>query len=62
MRADYIAPVGERRTVALGDGSMVELNTDTAMAVDLQAGRRSVRLFRGKAFFQVTHDPQRPLW
>lgn len=60
LRADYIAPVGERRTVALADGSVVELNTDTAMAVDLHAGRRSVRLFRGEAFFQVEHDENRP--
>jgi len=60
LRADYVAPVGTRQSVALADGSMVELNTDTAIAVDLQPGERRVRLFRGEAFFEVAHDPLRP--
>jgi transmembrane sensor len=62
LRADYIAPVGTQRMVQLADGSAVELNTDTAVAVDLAPARRSVRLFRGEAFFQVEHDPQRPFF
>lgn len=62
LRADYIAPVGAQRTVQLADGSSVQLNTDTAIAVDLAPARRSVRLFRGEAFFQVEHDPQRPFF
>lgn len=62
LRADYIAPVGAQRMVQLADGSAVELNTDTAIAVDLAPARRSVRLFRGEAFFQVEHDPQRPFF
>jgi len=60
LRADHIASIGERQAVELADGSMVELNTDTAIAVDLDGRERSVRLFRGEAFFQIAHDPQRP--
>ncbi|TCK16577.1 FecR family protein [Ancylobacter aquaticus] len=60
LRADYIAAVGEQRTIRLDDGSVVELNTDTALAVDLDPAQRRVRLFRGEAFFQVVPDPQRP--
>lgn len=60
LRADHIAAIGEHRTIRLDDGSVVELNTDTALAIDLAPGQRRVRLFRGEAFFQVVHDPQRP--
>lgn len=60
LRADHIASIGEHRVIRLEDGSVVELNTDTALAVDLAPGQRRVRLFRGEAFFQVTPDPQRP--
>ncbi|WP_018388465.1 FecR family protein [Ancylobacter sp. FA202] len=60
LRADHIAAIGEHRTIQLDDGSVVELNTDTALAVDLKPGQRRVRLFRGEAFFQVASDPQRP--
>ncbi|GLK73520.1 FecR family protein [Ancylobacter dichloromethanicus] len=60
LRADHVAAIGERQSVELADGSRVELNTDTALAVDFDAGQRRVRLFRGEAYFEVAHDPQRP--
>ncbi|WP_340648541.1 FecR family protein [Pseudoxanthomonas winnipegensis] len=60
LRSDAYTRVGEIRELRLDDGSVVTLNTDSAIAVDLRADLRSVRLLRGEALFQVTHDPHRP--
>lgn len=60
LRADHITAIGDHRTIQLEDGSVVELNTNTALAVDLRPGQRRIRLFRGEAFFQVVPDQQRP--
>jgi transmembrane sensor len=60
LRADYVTAVGETRTVTLADGSTVQLNTDTAIAVDFSQTRRRIDLYRGEAFFTVTKDESRP--
>ncbi|MEG0861618.1 MAG: FecR family protein [Pseudomonas sp.] len=59
-RADYATATGESRTVALADGSQLQLNTDTAVQVELGDGERRVRLLRGEAWFDVSHDASRP--
>ena len=56
----YATPVGGREILTLADGSQVELNTDTAIRVDLQSAKRTVTLIRGEAYFQVQHDAARP--
>jgi transmembrane sensor len=55
----YQTRIGSQRTIALADGSKVELNTDTRLRVRVTANTRSVWLERGEAFFAVAHDPQR---
>ena len=60
LRADHATAVGERRSVTLSDGSVVQLNTDSALEVDLTETERLVRLLRGEAFFTVARDPKRP--
>lgn len=60
LRADYVVPTGGQQTIQLADGSTIDLNTDTAIAVDLTPDSRHIRLFRGEAYFTVAHDPQRP--
>jgi transmembrane sensor len=52
--------VGERRTVPLPDGSSVELNTSSQIAIRYAANARVVRLTRGEAHFTVASDPRRP--
>lgn len=59
-RADYATSTGETRTIALADGSHLQLNTDSAVQVHLSAGQRQVRLLRGEAWFEVSKDPARP--
>jgi transmembrane sensor len=44
----------------LADGSTVELNGDSRIAVDYTPGVRRVRLLRGEAHFAVAHHPARP--
>jgi len=56
----YQTAHGEQRVVTLADGSVVALNTDTRLRVDLSAARRDVFLRRGEALFQVAYDPRRP--
>ncbi|MHC9085578.1 FecR family protein [Luteimonas sp. RIT-PG2_3] len=52
--------IGEQREIGLDDGSVVALNTDSAIVVDFSAAQRSVRLLRGQALFEVAADAARP--
>lgn len=56
----YETEIGEQRDLALADGSVVELNTDTQIAVDFSRRARRIRMDHGEALFQVAHDPDRP--
>ncbi len=58
---DLIATAaGERRDVTLADGSTVHLNTNTTLAVAMNATARTVRLERGEALFDVVPDTAHP--
>ncbi|MCW5799658.1 MAG: FecR family protein [Nitrospira sp.] len=57
---DYRTAVGEQRTVALSDGSTVQLNTDTALSITMTDDARRLTLHRGEAFFTVAPDSSRP--
>ena len=54
----YETTVGGHETLTLGDGTKVELNTDTRVRVSQD--RRKVWLERGEAYFDVVHDAARP--
>jgi transmembrane sensor len=56
----YATAVGGRETLMLGDGSEVELNTDTVVRVPKGAGHRQIILDKGEAYFQIKHDAQNP--
>lgn len=58
--ADFRTATGERRIIALADGSQVELAPASAIDVDLSGSRRMIRLVSGQAFFTVAKDPARP--
>lgn len=60
LEADVMAGVGEMPVVTLEDGSVVQLNAASAIAVDFTDRRRVIRLLRGEAFFQVAHAADRP--
>ena len=58
--AFYRSRVGQMITVALSDGSTAILDTDSAIRFSEGGGRRNVDLIRGRALFDVRHDPSRP--
>ena len=58
--ASFSTRKGERRVVALPDGSSVTLNTDTAIELAFSAGKRLIRMSRGQALFEVAKDHARP--
>jgi len=51
---------GAMKKLELPDGSVVRLNSDTAVRVDLTAHERRVSLHRGEAHFTVAKNPARP--
>lgn len=58
--ADHSTATAEIRTVTLADGSSVSLGAKSAIAVEITAGTRSVKLLSGRAFFDVARDVNRP--
>ena len=60
IQADHVTAAGEQARALLPDGSIVWLNTNTAIAVDYDSERRTVSLLRGEAQFEVAHDTGRP--
>ncbi|MGB3127605.1 MAG: FecR family protein [Pseudomonas sp.] len=58
--AEFSTRVGEHRQVALPDGSVMDLNSRSVVAVHFEKGRRGVELKQGEAMFSVEHDTSRP--
>lgn len=52
--------IGENRSVALADGSVVSLGGDTRIEVALSDNVRAIELSRGEALFKVAKDSARP--
>ncbi len=53
LAADYRTAPGEVRSVMLADGSTVELDADSALAVHFTGQERRVELLMGEAYFTV---------
>jgi transmembrane sensor len=56
----YETRKGEKRVIALEDGSILTLNTATRLEVRFSDRRRLIRLAHGEALFDVAKDPARP--
>ncbi|MBL8501441.1 MAG: FecR domain-containing protein [Nitrosomonas sp.] len=52
----YATRKGERRTVALSDGSSIDLNTATRLQVKISLLQRKITLDAGEAIFDVHHE------
>ena len=55
LRADYRTATGERREVVLGDGSLLSLNTGSAVNVRFDASRRLIELLAGEILITSGH-------
>ncbi|NIF26311.1 FecR family protein [Pantoea sp. Tr-811] len=60
LQADYRTAQGETRDVTLADGSVVQMDSDTAIAVDYSGNHRDVKLLAGQAFFEVAPNKAKP--
>jgi transmembrane sensor len=56
----YATGVGERRTIALEDGTRIELNASSRLTVRFDRHARHVNLGDAQAFFDVAKDHARP--
>ncbi|MCK9532020.1 MAG: FecR family protein [Gammaproteobacteria bacterium] len=56
----YQTAKGEQQTLRLADQSVVHLNSDSALRVELTSERRTLHLQKGEAYFEVAPDPARP--
>ncbi|TFY87696.1 FecR family protein [Pseudomonas kairouanensis] len=59
-QADYRTGFGETRDITLSDGSVVQLDSHSAIAVDIAGNHRDVKLLSGQAFFKVMPDKSKP--
>jgi transmembrane sensor len=57
----YSTEIGGHKHVTLDDGSVLDLNTDTAVRVQFTAARRKIYLDHGELLLSVAHDASRPL-
>ncbi len=60
FRADRVTGTGETASLALPDGSTVQMGPESALGIDYGDGQRRVRLLKGEAFFDVVHDAAHP--
>lgn len=52
--------IGAQRILRLPDGSIISLNTDSAVTTTFTPAERRIRLERGEAHFRVAKNPARP--
>lgn len=53
--ADYRTATGERRTVALADGSRMQLNTASAVSIHIGPSARRIRQYAGEILVETSH-------
>lgn len=58
--ADQRTSVGERREVALSDGSHIQLNSNSAVDVKFDGQQRVIELLAGELWVEVAKDAKRP--
>ena len=56
----FITALGQRRPIALADGSRLDLNTDSRVKVSYGTHIRRITLEKGQARFDVVRNPSRP--
>jgi len=60
VRQSYATAIGGQKKFTLADGSVVTLNTNSRIDVELLGNRRDIHLVHGEAYFDVVHDKTRP--
>jgi transmembrane sensor len=60
VRSVYATETGEQRTIALPDGSTVELDSRSKVRINYRPQERDIELLAGQALFRVAKDHSRP--
>lgn len=60
LHADYVTAAGQAKRIELTDGTVVDLNTASAIRVHYTDTSREVELIQGEAFFRVSPNKKRP--
>ncbi|MDF0729773.1 FecR family protein [Pseudomonas entomophila] len=60
--ADQRTGTGEMRTLRLEDGTLLSLNTHTALDIDYEGEQRVLVLHQGEISVETGHEDPRPLW
>ena len=60
LRSDFSTGTGETKSLTLADGSHVELDARSAIALRFDTGQRRVILVAGEGWFEVARDSARP--
>ncbi|WP_422368086.1 FecR family protein [Pelagibius sp.] len=58
--AEHRTQAGEQSEITLEDGSVLHLNTATAISTEFTADKRQITLHSGEAYFEVAKDISRP--
>lgn len=61
LLADVSTATGEQKTLRLADGTVILLNTDSAVSADMTSERRVVAVRRGEVLITTGKDAQSPL-
>ncbi len=56
----YATQAGERPTIHLVDGTQIQLDANSRLRATVSTAERMVTLEKGEAYFEVTHDADRP--
>jgi transmembrane sensor len=56
----YATAIGGHEKLSLGDGSAIELNTDTVLRIASEGRERKIWLDRGEAYFDIRHNKTNP--
>jgi transmembrane sensor len=60
LRADHRTDLSETAPITLDDGSVVQLDKSSSIALKFSRSHRRVELLRGEAYFRVAADSLRP--
>jgi len=60
LSGTYNTGTGEQRSIALADGSLIELDAQSRVRIRYTGSERGIELVEGQALFKVSHDPSRP--
>jgi len=58
LQTDFSTSVGEHKAITLADGTQIDLDSDTALKVDLSDSERRITILKGEAYFDVFKDPR----